>query len=84
MIAWILIALFVIIGALCLLSLADSVVRARNAWRQIKRDMGAELTYNSDLLEADLVAFHGMQPLHHKAKTPAPTAHNDETNIAAA
>jgi len=67
MIAWILIALFVIIGALCLISLADSVVRARNAWRQIKRDMDNEFSDSTFVLETDLVAFHGMQPLHHRA-----------------
>lgn len=84
MTAWLLTILFLIIGVLCLLSLADSALRARNAWRQIKHDMKAELTDNTALLEADLIAFHGMRPMHYSAKSPARTAHNDETTIAAA
>ena len=42
MIAYLLIALFALVAAAAFASLADSVVRARTAWRSIKADMAQQ------------------------------------------
>lgn len=39
MIAFLLIALFVTAASVALLSIADSAIRGRNAWRAIRREM---------------------------------------------
>jgi|GEM_PF-733895 len=75
--------LFCCVAILTVLSLADSAVRWRNAWRSLQREMTGQTAQGAIDQHADVVAFHNVRPLHHRTTRGTPTDFSRQFDVAA-
>lgn len=83
MLTLILAALFCVMGLLTALSLADSAVRWRNAWRSLQREMIGQTAQDAIEPRTDVVAFHDIHPLYHRITRGIPANYSRQFDVAA-
>lgn len=83
MLTFILAALFCVIGLLTALSLADSAMRWRNAWRSLRHELNEQMPLDPANLRADVIAFSDVRPSHHSAWQRIPANSNGQFDVAA-
>ena len=68
--------LFAATAIVVTLSLADSAVRGRNAWRAVRRELATERSYAVAPVKAEVIAFQDVKPMRnsHRQGLPAPAS----------